>query len=615
MERVPLENISNTPPREKQTRKSMAASRMPRQSVAPRQSIAPRKSLAPKLNVPPRMSVAPRQSIAPSARPSVAPSNIRQTIAPRTNIKDNRQIYDKEYVNKSISEIIAHLSDHSFPHPISPKMIYNLNQKSLIEILDFLFENLFINYQKIESEVEIPDYFQYLRYSHKINKSNLRSITSVTVPNFVAAISWLVRLVEYQNALLKCTQEEFENAEYKDELFYTYCCQAFHYAMINDNSLSNQLDEQWQTYLMEVVQNHEAELTKIRHENTTLSETLTQIQQKSKERSISELQNVLALREKDKAIFEKLIQDYQKCISTRTNEFNKNTTLLAETKNEYALKTDRKQEILRQLDNQELKQDDVRKLYHEMKQLDLQTEQLNQHSHTLSQKYQKNTDKYIQLKTKIEGKIQQFNKIASDKLAKTSEHLHFNLSTEATSINELLGVDLKSSLFPFLLKMKQTHHQQALDYQDEILLTKEEIEKLEESIQEKLEISQNLAIQLASLEQKYECLKQSSSLEIQQIQNEIKQLYADIQKAKDDAQAELENSKAELSNLKADFAKKEKQLQAETGRAKENLIALLSFILDHKLCVAKKLTELKQVWASTSAEIQNSKQFLENMSA
>ena len=113
---------------------------------------------------------------------------------------DPRPVTDKHFQQSCVRAIISYLSTHSYESAISPKQLSSPTTKDFLAIVTFLFKQVEPGFKMVAKvEEEVPAMFKRLRYPFPISKTALVAVGSPhTWPPLLAAITWLVELLKYQ---------------------------------------------------------------------------------------------------------------------------------------------------------------------------------------------------------------------------------------------------------------------------------------------------------------------------------------------------------------------------------------------------------------------------------
>ncbi len=114
---------------------------------------------------------------------------------------DPRPISDKGFIAQSIRTLVEYLSDHGYDQPISGKILTRPSGRDFTNIMGFLFRQYDSTWQPSSGrrfEEEVIPFLKAVRYPFTLSKASLQAVGAPqTWPKVLAAISWLVELLHY----------------------------------------------------------------------------------------------------------------------------------------------------------------------------------------------------------------------------------------------------------------------------------------------------------------------------------------------------------------------------------------------------------------------------------
>ncbi|KAK9842247.1 hypothetical protein WJX81_002558 [Elliptochloris bilobata] len=152
---------------------------------------------------------------------------------------DPRPVSDKAYQANCIRVLIAYLSTHGYDQPLAPKLLTSPMSKDVTSIVQFLMRQVDPNLAaksmgKIEDDV--PALFKRLRYPFGISKSALFAIGSPhTWPGLLAALTWLVELLNYKEKAEVARAEGFDGRLRPESEFFDYVARAYRCFLAGDD--------------------------------------------------------------------------------------------------------------------------------------------------------------------------------------------------------------------------------------------------------------------------------------------------------------------------------------------------------------------------------------------
>ncbi|RMZ54779.1 hypothetical protein APUTEX25_000296 [Auxenochlorella protothecoides] len=157
---------------------------------------------------------------------------------------DPRPVGDKQYQANCARTIITYLATHNYEYQINPKVLASPTTKDFTNIMLFLLRRLDPLTAKgpVKLEEEVPVLYKRLRYPFQISKSNLTAVGSPhTWPSILAALAWLVELLNYQDQAEHAVQMASPE-EGADAAFFEYVAQSYRYFMAGDDEKCEAVD-------------------------------------------------------------------------------------------------------------------------------------------------------------------------------------------------------------------------------------------------------------------------------------------------------------------------------------------------------------------------------------
>eukprot|EP00597_Dinobryon_sp_UTEXLB2267_P007051 CAMPEP_0170096644 /NCGR_PEP_ID=MMETSP0019_2-20121128/28724_1 /TAXON_ID=98059 /ORGANISM="Dinobryon sp., Strain UTEXLB2267" /LENGTH=893 /DNA_ID=CAMNT_0010318705 /DNA_START=36 /DNA_END=2717 /DNA_ORIENTATION=+ len=142
--------------------------------------------------------------------PSQPVSSLSQSQLSTVRIVDPRNFGDKQFMTNSIRSLVDFLIQHNFSNEfpstsVSPKVLAKPTNKDFQNIVLFLFKQIDSNFKCTgKFEDEMITMFKFLGYPFQIAKSSISAVGSPHAwPSLLAAIMWLVELLQYDSAVLQ----------------------------------------------------------------------------------------------------------------------------------------------------------------------------------------------------------------------------------------------------------------------------------------------------------------------------------------------------------------------------------------------------------------------------
>ena len=552
-----------------------------------------------------RSSLAPDQ-IENMRRQSSIGANMFQNgrVAPtgqQARSKDPRPIEDKKYIELTIRKIIDYLTNNSYPHHISPKILSQPTSKDFCDVTYFLIQCVDPTYEfKLSPEEEIPKFFKQLRYPFALNKSSLKSVGSkATWPQVLVALGWLVELLNYSEI---AQQNRYQLEEDMHEaLFFDFLGLAYEQFLQGKNSPYGELESKLSVLFAdknEVVKNQTTEIAK---ENELLRQQILQLENEKKNYQQIEL-DILAL-QSDSQKFQTMVEQWQnhlEALQQRALNYNK---ILEEEQKKLEQAQSEQQQIIQQLDKQEMKSEDVQKFYTERTQYQKELELIIGNHQTARDQSLELEEQLQNLYNEIQPSIRLYNQLATElKLIPATgkyafgfqfyeiqlqiQDLHDDEGTNAMELNKEIRLNL--------LKLREHFKQKVNESDEKRIQLQHQIEQEAEKVEDKTE-------ELKQTQRKSDELANKIAVEKQQMTEEFEDYLRITQQWKEKT-ARLEHSSQEGLNKSVACqqlaVKKFEEFEKTSLQARQLFTSeyqkLLTLIMNHKTYLKTRLEKVAE---------------------
>ena len=357
-----------------------------------------------------RMSLAPggRSSIGAARKSSIGATRKNSTTGGRGStlmgrIADPRNVSDKAYMTSSIRALIEYLTQHSFDHAISPKILTRPAVKDFNNIVHFLFQQIDPNFVCTGNfGDEVISMFKYLRYPFQISKTNLVAVGSPTAwPALLATIMWLIELLKYDGEA--CAQYSAQDVETEvddpasaDKAFFTYLSKAYECFLGGDDNAYAQLETEFVNAFETLNDVISEQLASYEEKNRVLSEEIAEMD--TRRAYLPELQAKKKDYQHDHGKFEQLIGQLIKHQATMESKKADRTAQMAKLDEQIAAAKADIAALKERVATQELSPDDVQRMTEKKEKLQ---EQLEAAGESKSAAARKTWEAEMQLREKI----------------------------------------------------------------------------------------------------------------------------------------------------------------------------------------------------------------------
>jgi len=484
---------------------------------------------------------------------------------------DPRPITSREFISEQVNDMIMYLANNQYNQRISPKLFNPPTGKEFKNVVTFLFRILDEGYElagRIEDEV--PLVFKGLRYPFSISKTGLTAVGSPhTWPALLAALSWLVELLEYDSAVRAAEDDDGEaEAEGGDErLFFTYLRQSYSAFLAGDDRRFEALDE-------EIAGTFQAKQDEIRAETSAVEDETARIRAelealRADESVLPQLRGKRDDLVSDKGKFEHLIgqlQDHQRALDAklaqREEEAEGKEAELAEAQADL-------DDVRRTVETQELSPEDVDRLRSQAARHRDKAAAVSRQRKEATMELEKAESVMAKAVEALEARLVEYHRAAASLhlLAPDDENadgLSFELELDTARLRsdgplgasraapegrrdslaaqlsklttaDILGTDVRGVLRPALRELKTTMHRRAMEERAAEAESRDTTEATKEAVQD-------LRMRLSESEKRVHGLEDTYRREKQAVDRALEKLVSQT----DEVEAKVEQARAEL---------------------------------------------------------------------
>ncbi|KAG6974595.1 hypothetical protein JG688_00002996 [Phytophthora aleatoria] len=293
--------------------KSMAATERQSIGVASRRvtmaaGTTGRPPTGPRASMNPRQSVGNRRNSSYSSRASVQGRGAR--------VVDPRPVHDRSFLNSCVQTLVEFLSDHMYDQVLPPALARRgPSKKDFTNMILFLFKQVDPTFEfGAKFEEDVVQQLRNLRYPISISKTSLAAVgTPHTWPMLLMAMSWLIELLSYDEAIQQANeaeQDDENDEENGDKPFFKYLDASYHIFLAGEDEKYDALERHEREKLIarnEAVKQETSELEQYREELKRRIEKA-----KRDKNALAELTSMKTDCESDLLKFRKLVKDYEK---------------------------------------------------------------------------------------------------------------------------------------------------------------------------------------------------------------------------------------------------------------------------------------------------------------
>lgn len=566
----------------------------------------------------------------------------RQSISRRSSaygqaaIKDPRPIKDRQYMNQSIRGLISFLTQCNYDHAISPKLLTHPTGKDFLNIVTFLFRLVDPNF-KMQSKMvdEVPIVFKGLGYPFGISKTALSAVGSPhTWPALLASLSWLIELLDYDQEASEAKDEEYrEHGSAAEEMFFEYLRSAYDSFLSGDDDAYTALEQ-------ELVDNFsgrnvtvEKEIAALREQNRALKAEAEQLE--SAGSAVPALRQTRADYRSDLGKFDKLISQLQahlKALNAK-REGRREEQRLAQAELESA--EQRRAGVRSLLDEQELSEDDVRRMASKRERLradvDAAQKRREEDERSLATLEQQLQEQLAVTRERVEEYAAKARALklgsgdlaadmmdndndngvgggagAGDAGAEIAGEFSIRVvgdGSEERGGGKILSVDAKRVVRPVLKELLGQYQVRIINARAELLESRQQEQDARDALAENEEERQQLQARVRKAEDLLRREKESGEKQAKQQSEEMEGYETRIAELRDTPNDGGASSDRALVKIEARIEAERSRLRARNERLHNNIIEAVQILTTHKVWMQERLGEVKTSALARAAQL------------
>ncbi|GAM23697.1 hypothetical protein SAMD00019534_068720 [Acytostelium subglobosum LB1] len=540
-----------------------------------------------------------------------------QSIRPSTIRSESRPINDKAFQSQCITRLLSFLLKNNYPNQIARKALTAPSVKDFYSICEFLFHQIddTFKFSAQKPEDDLAAFFKSMRYPIAIAKRNLASVGNpVTWPPMLAALTWLVEVIEYDTEYSHAEEQEIGddvvfNRAFNQEVLKSY--QDFLKGADNELTVDNFLeqhhssrDAQLQLEISQMQAIQEAERQEIDMLN-------------SKPNNIGELSQSRKFVMEDIAKFVNIVADHHKYKADAEAIIKQHQAELA-----------RLEEELRDVEQRKHSLDSI---VSEQQKSSVDAKLINQRRVQLQDEISKaGTEKKRLLRSKAE-KLAEIEKLVSsirNLIMGYNDHLNsiglLNTSSSSSSMSSSTqseDVNMDSSTagkhssssyniqfttngegdvtitdLKKIRKLLKTYIEEQYEKtnakEEEITNKRNEIKQLDDNIADSQMLKKRSEQKLSSLESACKSEKEKLDKELEHLMKRVEVRQQDNKQLKDNLKMDLEHKSRQLDESQAHYEHQKQLMDKSLLELKDQLVKFMDHAAAHQQAISQTSTAL-----------------------
>ena len=512
---------------------------------------------------------------------------------------DPRPLGDKRFQQECIQTILNFLALHSCDYPITHKALASPTVKDFTNIMGFLMRFVDPAASKTtKAEEEVPALYKRLRYPFQISKSNLTAVNSPhTWPSILAAIAWLVELLNYSDKADECRDEAVDERQQAEADFFSYVSEAYKLFMAGDDDACETIDARKAAEIEDRAQIIRNDIESLQSSNEALRAEVEQL--RSRPSPLLAARSAVEETQNDKAKFVALLDNLKSHKSTLQRKLVERRSDISTQQQELEAVLARNDALRGRVASQTVHPGDVVRMNQEMSQQEGALRAL------LSQREAAEA-KALEASSAVEGRMDSLEcalqgyHAAANRLrlipatAKRAEGINFECRIHRIpGTADVVSVDLKGTIRPALERLRDQYATRARELDEEALSLRDQRDSGLEALTEREEDCAAAQAQVGKLEGQHKAGKDALDAAVSAAAVRVESLAGEADRLRNAHNQDVEASEERLRALHAEHEDMQRVCELENATMHRDLAIALEAVLNHKVAVQGKLKGLE----------------------
>ena len=529
---------------------------------------------------------------------------------PGARQNDPRDVKNPEFQRGAQHSVINFLTEHGYDRQISPRLLTQPTQKDFLAILSFLIKAIDPNFkfgndkEPKKFEDDVPVIFKALGYKFNIGKAALQTVgASHTWPQLLAAIAWLVELINYSEvALVQDAGDGFDNDDVNKILF-DYLARAYQMFLAGEDDTS-ELEDQLAMMIESKTSSVKQDIEMLAAANEGLGKEVRDLTTGETPLQRAKAINTELLADQEK--FSKHYKDLSNYHAKISAQLEKNTEELGASEAELAQIKQEIEAAKETISKQQYKPEDVKRMRSEQTELERELKLVKEQKSAADQQLYDTSQKLNRKLEQLDDAVQKANTSSRGlkMIPADAEHargrcymIELHKQHLASRPDELLSIELQKELMPAVQGRKAALQKELFAKQDECVKAEEAAVKSEEEANECTEKLQAQKTALDRLEKEEAALRKQLSGEMEERNKAIEVLQERIIAARTTnttgASSDFGRQK-QIDALHAEYEEFKATSHAEREKMYNDLVSALSMVTEHKEQIQAQINDLKE---------------------
>jgi kinetochore protein NDC80 len=528
----------------------------------------------------------------------------------RSSMPDPRPISEKQFVLDSSRKVVSFLQEKGYEENISVKSLQAPAIKVFANILQFCFRQIDPHFTfKGQYDEEIPKLFRSLEYPIAIQKGELKVISQHHWPRLLAALTWLVDLVQFDETRTALNEEMPLDTEDTEGIFFEYLSGSYQIFMEGHDDTS-ELDARFTAQFEEKNKEIEEECQQFQRTNAVLHKDITKLEEQAAR--LPTLRKQKYLFQEDVGKFTELVAEFEGYVAKVQRKLTTNEKDLAAKKKRLEALTKERESLQARLDQQEKSGVDYRKMVADKVELELQLTQLRTARDMAQKMCGEHEIALGKLLEVVETEMRDYTELcmrlrllpgsANTKVPDVSFDLQFKSHARA---EEIIVGDLSGTINPALKNLRSSLVVSNKNANEQLFQLGEKLDRMEEQIELKKDDVSNLTNKFQSQETGYRAMKEVLEEDQKQIRNQAKNIRDETEALVKLGLQHIQNAHQASDKLRVEETRIKSQFEAQRMEVTNSFIDVIDRLTNHKQYIQLRLQELMAKAEETAKDVES----------
>lgn len=520
-------------------------------------------------------------------------------------------------MNSSVKKLSEFLIQHGYDGAVAPKILIRPSTKDFHGITTFLFKCMDPNCKLTgKFEEEVVSFFKFLGYPFVIAKSSISAVGSPHAwPSLLAALTWLIDLIEYNNRSDEADKLANLELDYSssERGFYAYCAKAYGLFITGKDDAFLQLENQFVKSFDDKNTLINDQIEAVDKRNGAIAAEIEQIKNRSEH-----LPELVAKKKEFQSTLSQFTSLVNELAQVRKQIFDKVENRKAELEsvmNGIASLEEKIDGMKDTIQNQDLSPEDVLNLVTERKRLEDANTAATETRQNLQRRIKEmEGDLRVRVQA-LEDAVRMYHSYAEGlKLVPASarnargQDLSIEVDIRAKKREGLLRTEVRNHILPVLAQMKAELTETTLELRAEKMREQEELDEIEAQRGELLESQTVLEAKQRKAEAGYKREKELHDQAAAMQSAELDTMEARLMQLRDTAaeEAKLTATKRRIAEITSLRAARKAEHDRKVGAMKEAIMEVVAQCADHREMVQQQLEDLKAQYSGRLQALLNS---------